>query len=198
VSTDTTRPALLCPDPAPAECRHSKAAFHALFVPIAKRGDLSDAAKLLHQTLVSMVRQGLRWTQAELAEALGWKKRQKVWRAATELVAAGLLRVKRIGLQRPNEYVLVETDEISQDDIKARALRSAGSQSGHQEDRPRNVSRARVPSYPKNETKNGNTTGLKGYADRRCRRCQGHGRHCDRCSACLPGPHADQACYPGR
>jgi hypothetical protein len=162
-------------------------------VPIAKRGDLSDAAKLLHEALVSMVRQGLRWTQAELAEALGWKKRQKVWRAATELVAAGLLRVKRLGLQRPNEYTLIETDEITQDDIKARAPRVP--RSGHQEDRSRNVSRARVPSYPKSESKNGNTTGLKGYTDRRCRRCQGHGRHCDRCSACLPGPHADGACY---
>jgi hypothetical protein len=47
----------------------------------------------------------------------------------------------------------------------------------------------------KQTTKDRKGTGLKGYQDRRCRRCQGHGRHCDRCSACLPGPHADGACY---
>lgn len=186
------RPAAALQSPSTADCRHSRAAFHALFVPIAKRGDLSDAAKLLHETLVSMVRQGLRWTQEQIAEQLGWRKRQKVWRAAGELVAAGLLRIKRLGLGRPNEYLLVETDEVTQEDIKARASRDRVPGSGHQEDRPRNATRARH-SNPKNETKEQRFTG---YKDRRCRRCSGHRAHCDQCSACLPGPHALDACYP--
>lgn len=137
-------------DATPADCRHSKAAFHALFVPIAKRTDLSDAAKLLYEGLISMVRQGYRWTQAEIAEQLGWRKRQKVWRAAAELIAAGLLRVKRLGLQRPNEYTLVETEGVTQEDIKAKAPRSHVPKAGHQEVRPRNVpTRARQPEPKK-------------------------------------------------
>ncbi len=129
------RSALLRPAQTPEDCRHSRAAFHALFLPIARRTDLSDAAKLLHEAVVSMVRQGLSWTQDELAAQIGWRKRQTVWRAARELVAAGLLRVKRIGLGRPNEYHLVETPEVTQEDIKAKAPRTPGHRSGHQEGR---------------------------------------------------------------
>jgi len=133
----------------PTDCRHSKAAFHASFAAIAARKDLSDAAKLLHAALVSMVRQGFRWTQAEIAKALGWKKRQKVWRAAGELVAAGLLRVRRLGLGRPNEYTLVETADVTHEDIRAKAPRERVPRSGHQEDRPRTkLARART-SLPK-------------------------------------------------
>lgn len=132
------------------DCRHSRSAFHCSFTSIAARRDLSDAAKLLHAALVSMIRRRLDWTQAELARELGWQSRQKVWRAACELVAAGLLKVRRLGLGRPNEYLLVPTDDIGPEDITARAPRVPSARPGHQDDRPRNA-RARVPSSPKNE-----------------------------------------------
>jgi hypothetical protein len=123
----------------PADCRHSRAAFHCTFGSIAERRDLSDAAKLLHAALVSMIRRRLDWTQAEIADELGWRCRQKVWRASCELVAAGLLKVRRLGLGRPNEYILLPTDDITPEDIAAKAKSERGNGAGHQEGRRRNA-----------------------------------------------------------
>lgn len=140
----------------PADCRHSRAGFHCAFVAVAERTDLSDAAKLLHAGLVSMVRQGICWTQAELASLLGWRCRQKVWRAAGELVAAGLLRVRRLGLCRPNEYTLVETDAVSAEDIKARAPKLPSRGAGHPESR-RPTAPARAGTFSQRRTSPGRT-----------------------------------------
>lgn len=123
----------------PTDCRHSKAGFHCTFTSVAARRDLSDAAKLLHAALVSMIRRRLDWTQAEIAAELGWGCRQKVWRATGELVAAGLLVVRRLGLGRPNEYILLPTAEISPEDIAARAKPDRGGRAGHQEGRRPNT-----------------------------------------------------------
>lgn len=122
------------------------------FRAIGARRDLSDAAKRLHAALVSMVRQGLHWTQAELAEHLGWSSRQKVWRATTELLAAGLVRMRRLGLGRPNSYELVSTDEISREDLAGRAPRLEASRAGHQQDRPRTAP-ARARQFPQIRTR---------------------------------------------
>jgi biotin operon repressor len=150
----------------PADCRHSRAGFHALFVPIARRRDLSDGAKLLHQALVSMVRQRLEWTQAEIAEQLGWASRQTVWRATAELVAAGLLVVRRRGLGLPNEYLLLPTEDVSTEDIAAKAPRTPGSRSGHQDDRPRNAP-ARAVNSPQEQTIRTGDYGSKDYLETR-------------------------------
>jgi hypothetical protein len=185
VSNHTTRSALPRPDAKPTECRHSREPFDAAFRCINERRDISPAAKLVHAHLVTLHRTGRDATQAEIGEAVGMSRHQ-VWRAIGELVVADLVQTIRVGLGNPNQYVLLG---LAEDDLAGRATgrrpagRAEAGQSGP---------RARVPSSPKNETKNGNTTG---YKDRRCRRCQGYGRHCDRCSACLPGPHADGACY---
>jgi hypothetical protein len=164
MTSTVSRPALPRPDATPADCRHSRAGFHCLFTPIAARTDLSDAAKLLHAGLVSMVRQGMRWTQAEIAALLGWRARQKVWRACAELVAAGLLRVKRLGLCLPNEYTLVETEDVTQEDIKARAPRAPGDGAGHPEGRRPNAP-ARAVNYPKKNDKNQGYTEPPGGRD---------------------------------
>lgn len=98
-----------------------------------------------------MIRRRLEWTQAEIAAELGWESRQRVWRAASELVADDLLVIRRRGLGLPNEYILKPTDEISPEDIAAKAPRDRGNRSGHPEGRPRNTpARAFIPSK-KNE-----------------------------------------------
>lgn len=101
----------------PDDCRHSKTGFHTLFHPIAARRDISPVGKLVHQALVSMHRMGVSWTQTEIGEAVGLSRHQ-VWRALDELAAAGWVKVRRIGLGRPNEYELVGIDA---DDLKGRA-----------------------------------------------------------------------------
>lgn len=137
----------------PSDCRHSRAAFDAAFVAVGERRDLSDAAKRLHAALISMVRQGLRWTQAQLAAHLGWRKRQKVWRATSELIGAGLVRMRRIGLGKPNAYELVETDGLMAEDIAGKAPRCDVFRSGHQEGRRPNVPTRARHSGQKEETK---------------------------------------------
>lgn len=144
--THRTAPGIALQAETPADCRHSRAGFHCSFTAVAERTDLSDAAKLLHAGLVSMVRQAASWTQAELAALLGWRCRQKVWRAASELVAAGLLRVRRLGLCRPNEYQLTETDGIAQEDIRARAPKAPSPGAGHPDGRRPNAP-ARAGTY---------------------------------------------------
>lgn len=99
-----------------------------------------------------MVRQRLEWTQTEIAERLGWTCRQKVWRAADELVADNLLTIRRRGLGLPNEYLLHPTEDIHAEDIAAKAPKSPRPGSGHQEDRPRNTpARAFIPSKKRRE-----------------------------------------------
>jgi hypothetical protein len=139
--------------PNPAECRHSRAGFHCTFTTIASRRHLSDAAKLLHAALVSMVRRRLEWTQSEIAEQLGWTCRQKVWRAADELVADGLLTIRRRGLGLPNEYLLLPTEDVHAEDIAARAPRTPGDRAGHQE--------GRIPNTPARAFNSGKKTTKK-------------------------------------
>lgn len=140
--------------PTPADCRHSRAGFHCTFTSIASRRHLSSDAKLLHAALVSMVRRRLEWTQAEIAAELGWESRQRVWRASAELVADDLLTIRRRGLGRPNEYILKPTDDITVEDLAARAKPDRGFRSGHQEVRTPNAP-ARANNYPKKTAKNG-------------------------------------------
>lgn len=98
---------------------------------VAERLDLSDGAKLLHATLVSARRMGQGWTQAEIGERIG-ASRQKVWRLLVELVGAGLLEIRRVGLGRPNEYLLLG---LPDEDLDGRA--SGRPATGQQEDRIR-------------------------------------------------------------
>lgn len=123
------------------ECHHSREPFDCLFSAVASRDDLSDGAKLLHATLVSRHRTGLRWTQVEIGERIG-ASRQKVWRLLRELVGAGLLLVRRLGLGRPNEYELLG---FSEDDLAGSARRP---EAGHQDVRRPDASAART-YYPK-------------------------------------------------
>lgn len=141
----------------PADCRHSRAGFHCSFQSVASRRDLSSDAKLAHAALVSMVRRGLTWTQAEIAAELGWESRQRVWRATSELVAAKLLAVRRVGLGRPNEYILLPTDEISPEDIKARAKPDRGNRAGHPEGRLPDTHARAVNSPKENRPRNRST-----------------------------------------
>jgi predicted ArsR family transcriptional regulator len=157
------------------------------FRSINSRTDISSDAKLVHGALVT-VHRTRPMTQAQIGELVGLTRHQ-VWAAIQELIRADLVITIRIGLGRPNEYVLLGVDAADLDSRKhpeTASRPSAGSQvpapSGN-------------PLLRKEERKRESSSGLKGYQDRRCRRCQGHGRHCDRCSACLPGPHADGACY---
>ena len=154
MSTNLPRSAPPRPDARSTDCRHSRAAFDALFEPIYSRADLSDAAKLLHGRLVSMFRLGASWTQSEIGASLGGWSRQKVWRAVGELVARGLLAVKRIGLGLPNAYTLLGLDSA---DLEGSAPRF---RSGHPEGRPaqhggrgpltekRNERRSAIPTDP--------------------------------------------------
>lgn len=144
-----------CPDPTHADCRHSRAAFHCSFGSVAARRDLSSDAKLAHAVLVSMIRRGLTWTQAEIADELGWNCRQRVWRAVSELVAVKLVVVRRVGLGRPNEYILLPTDDISPEDIAARAKPDRVRRSGHQEGRRPNTPARAVNSEKKKEEEPG-------------------------------------------
>jgi biotin operon repressor len=159
------------------------------FRAIVSRTDISSDAKLVHGALVT-VHRTRPMTQAQIGELVGLT-RHKVWSAIQELIRAGLVITVRIGLGRPNEYVLLSLDPADLDSRKhpeTASRTSAGSQVPAQ---------SGIPLIGKETRKRERNTGLKGttYADRRCRRCAGHGRHCDRCSACLPGPHADGACY---
>jgi transcriptional regulator with XRE-family HTH domain len=120
-----------------AACLHSKAAFHCSFATVAERRDISFGAKLLHALLVSQHRLKARWTQAELAERIGAPSRQAIWRLTRELEAAGLLVVRRIGLQQPNEYTVlgVEQDDLDGSRRLGPDIRKSG---------PRDASRART------------------------------------------------------
>lgn len=128
----------------PSDCRHNREPFDCLFARVAERRDLSDGAKLLHAALVSRLRTGLAWTQVELGERIG-ASRQKVWRLLGELVAAGLLAIKRVGLGRPNEYELLGIDA---EDLAGRAPKRGRPAAGHQDVRLHNAQR-QATYYPK-------------------------------------------------
>lgn len=125
------RPSLAMQSPKPADCRHSKQAFDALFAIIGERRDIGTGAKLLYGKLVTMHRVGAAWTQTELGEMLG-TCRQNVWRWTNELVAAGLLLVVRLGQGRPNQYTLLG---VPQEDLDGNAPRFRRTGSGHQDGR---------------------------------------------------------------
>jgi hypothetical protein len=189
---NVARPAAARLPSGPVKCHHSKAAFDMGFRAIVSRTDISSDAKLVHGALVTVHRTHP-MTQAQIGELVGMT-RHKVWAAIQELIRAGLVITIRIGLGRPNEYVLLGVDAADLDSRKhpeTASRPSAGSQVPAQSGNP--LTRKEI-------RKKESSSGYKGtsYHDRRCRRCSGHGRHCARCSACLPGPHADQACYPGR
>lgn len=151
------RPAAACPACRTSQCRHSREPFDALFRVVAERPDLSDGAKLLHATLVSARRMGQAWTQAQIGERIG-ASRQKVWRLLSELVEVGLLEIRRVGLGRPNEYLLVG---IPDEDLDGRA--SGRPTAGHQEDRPRNT-KPDAYYYPKEQGKKSGFSTTERYA----------------------------------
>jgi biotin operon repressor len=120
------------------DCRHSREPFDTAFRVINERRDISPAAKLVHARLVTLLRTGRGETQAEIGAALGMSRHQ-VWRATGELVAVGLVVVRRRGLGLPNGYELVG---IPDEDLRGRASRAPGA--GHQEAGPAgNPARAR-------------------------------------------------------
>lgn len=116
----------------PADCRHAREPFDALFAVIGSRKDLSPGAKLLYGKLVTMHRVGAAWTQTEIGDSLG-TCRQNVWRWTRELVAADLLLVTRLGQGRANAYVLLG---VAQEDLDGSASRFKPTGSGHQNVRP--------------------------------------------------------------
>jgi biotin operon repressor len=174
-------------------CYHSQEEFDQGFHVVSRRHGITSDAKVVHAYLVSLYRGGHDATQQQMADEIGLT-RHRVWSALRDLAEAGIIRVIRRGLGRPNSYILLAIPQEDLDRSGNRKQRSG--QSGSRRPASPETSRARTYS-PKEERQEGRGTGLerRGYADRRCRRCSGHGRHCDRCSACLPGPHADGACY---
>jgi hypothetical protein len=178
---NVARPAAARLPSKPAECRHSKEAFDMVPAAVQHRDDLTFGATCLYGALRSAQNQRLAPTYTELAEHCRASVRSVV-RWIKQLVGAGLIAVRRRGQGRPNAITVLPL--VTSEDAKTPAPTVPQGQ-------PR-------PSSPvKEERQEVKGTGLKGtsYQDRRCRRCSGHGRHCDRCSACLPGPHADSACY---
>lgn len=117
----------------PTDCRHSHEPFDAIFREIRRSKILSSDAKLLHGLLVTCLREGAELTQGELAEELGWRSRQRVWRAMCGLVAAGYVVVKRRGLGLPNQYTLTN---FAPEDLAATRSRFDRPRSGHQQARP--------------------------------------------------------------
>jgi biotin operon repressor len=170
-----SRPGIALQSPAPTDCRHSREPFDAAFRCINERRDIGPAAKLVHARLVSIHRTGRDETQAEIGELLGMSRHQ-VWRAVSELVAAGLVQTIRYGLGRPNGYVLLG---LAEDDLNGRASasRPAG---GTVAGQSRTPARAYLP--PKENGERNRSTGTKANDDR-CSRCphQQHGTTCSRC-----------------
>ena len=132
------------------EASHSHRArepFDAAFRCINERRDISPAAKLVHAHLVTLHRTQRDATQSEIGEALGLSRHQ-VWRAITELVAVDLVQTIRYGLGRPNGYVLLG---LAEDDLAGRA---SASRPPRRPDAGPSGARARVPSSPRNGSKN--------------------------------------------
>jgi hypothetical protein len=168
VKYQSTRPAAAWQEP-----------YDALPRSVQQRDDLTYGAKCLYGALRTADNTGWQPTYADLARHVSGSVRSVI-RWVQQLVRAGLIAVRRRGQGRPNLFTVLA--RVTSGDATAPAPAVPKSH-------PR-------PSSPvKEERQEGRGTGLKGYTDRRCRRCSGHGRHCDRCSACLPGPHADGACY---
>ena len=90
----------------PAAALQAPEPYHKLIRRVAERRDLSPGAKLLYGALVSQQQMGRRWTQTEIGATIG-ASRHQVWRWTSELIRAGLLLVKRVGLTMPNLYTLV-------------------------------------------------------------------------------------------
>ncbi len=131
------------PSGARQDCLHSKEPFHCSFAVVTERRDLSYGAKLLHAVLVSQHRTRARWTQAQLAAMIGAPSRQAVWRFTRELESLGLVVVRRVGLQQPNEYTVLG---VEQEDLDGKRRPAAG----HQEVRPQQrLARAYLPTLKK-------------------------------------------------
>jgi hypothetical protein len=143
---------------------------------VQQRDDLTYGAKCLYGALRTADNTGWQPTYADLARHVSGSVRSVI-RWVQQLVKAGLIVVRRRGQGLPNVFTVL-------------ALVTSG---GARAPRPDVTQWQARPSSPKEATKKPER--VTGYKDRRCRRCSGNRPHCDRCSACLPGPHADGACY---
>lgn len=141
------------------------------------RDDLTYGAKCLYGALRTAQNTRQRPTYQELAKHVHGSVRSVV-RWVQQLVRAGLVAVKRRGQGLSNLITVL-------------AVGTSGSAKTIPPAVPK--SPLRPPSPYKEGLKK--PEGFTGYKDLRCRRCSGRRPHCDRCSACMPGPHELAACY---